>query len=148
MTISLSPPTEKDLRAWCDAINNVLKRYSDKDWSYSRIYLIIKKLDEVSAPYSLRIDWLDVKGKKGKEEYQEVVGELTWGQRHSNELGILEIISLRLNQALNTVTSSEYWHGVRPVLRLQKTEELIQNLHTHTFWYQIEEVQGEEFEAR
>jgi hypothetical protein len=145
---SVKVPSESDLQAWCDAINKAIKKFSDKDWNYSRISLVIKRLNEINAPYVLHIEWLDIKGKKGAAEYKESVGEVTWGQRHTHELGMLEIASLRLNQALNMVTSSEYWHNIRPVIRLQKKEEISRRLQTHAFWYQIEEVQGEEFENR
>jgi hypothetical protein len=137
-----------DLQKWADAMNQSLKRVSDKDWYYSRISFVVKSLQEIDSPYVLQVDWIDTRSKNGEKHYKEMISELTWGQRHSYELGILEIVSLRLNQGLNTVTSSEYWHGIRPIVRVEKKQELLDISQTHGFWYQIQEVQGEEFESR
>ena len=145
---SISPPQPADLTAWADAINGALKRYSDKDWNYSRILLTSCVVGETSSPYVLMVDWIDVRGKKGAAAYKNSQDEVTWGGRHSHELGILEVISLRLNLALSQVTTADYWHGVRPVVRLQKRSALIELGQTHAFWYRVEEVQGEEFENR
>ena len=134
--------------AWAKAINQAIQHFSDKDWNYSRIILIPCELKERVSPYVFGIDWLDTHGKKGQADYKAVLQEVTWGQRHSHELGILEIVSLRLNDALSQVTSTEYWHGVRPVIRLQKRSDFLEKGQTHAFWYQIQEAQGIEFENR
>ena len=141
-------PSQSDMNQWAEAINQVLQRFSDKDWNYSRISLILTSLQEIPGPYCLTIDWIDVTGKAGKTVYKTSLDEMTWGKRHSYELGILEIISLRLNHALTEITSDDFWHGIRPVLRLQKKEELFLIGQTHGFWHRVEEVQGEEFENR
>ena len=137
-----------DIALWAKAINKVLERFSDKDWNYSRIYLIPCCLKETLSPYVLGIDWLDMHSKQGKLDCKTALDEVTWGERHSSELGMLEVISLRLNRALSEVTTADYWHGVRPILRLQKRSDLLGKDQTHAFWYRIEEVQGEEFENR
>jgi hypothetical protein len=139
-------PRLSDLEAWMQAIHQALKRYSDKDWNYSRISLAIKDLQQLSSSYALMIEWIDVRGKLGLKEYQTIMSELTWGNRHSHELGVLEIASLRINFALSQITSNDYWHGIRPVIRVQSKSALAG--FTHAFWYQVEEVDGEEFENR
>lgn len=144
----LTVPSSGNMTAWAEAINSALKQFSDKDWNYSRILLIIKELKDFTSPYFLRIEWLNMNAKKGIADYKTILDEVTWGSRHSYELGILEIISLRLNYALSEVTSTDYWHQVRPVFRLQKKDEALAQGYTHGFWYEIQEVQGEEFENR
>ncbi len=141
-------PKPADLAAWSEAINGALKRYSDKDWNYSRIFLSSCPLAEINSPYVLMVDWIDVRGKKGQAAFKTSQDEITWGGRHSHELGILEVISLRLNLALSEVTTADFWHGIRPVVRLQKKSSLIDLGQTHAFWYRVDEVQGEEFENR
>lgn len=136
------------LNAWGEAINQAIKRFSDKDWNYTRLTLIMRNLNEISAPYVLGIDWLDVREKQGQLEYRTILNEITWGARHSNELGLLEIVSLRLNHALSEVSADEYWRGIRPVVRLQKRVDLLETGQTYAFWYRAEEVEGEEFENR
>ena len=143
-----SLPKLSDMTLWAEAINQATKNFSEKDWNYSRIKLIIYNLEQLTSPYVLNIDWLDLRGKQGQKEYKSCLDEVTWGKRHSNELGILEMISLRLNDALAETTTPEYWHGIRPVIRLQKSTELLKKGQTHAFWYDVEEIQGEEFENR
>lgn len=133
---------------WVAAINQALHRVPDMDWNYSRIELTLVSLHETVVPYVLEIDWLDVRGRTGEAAYRASLDEITWGQRHSHELGILEIASLRLNRALAEATSAAYWHDVRPVIRLQKRTDLLEKDRTHAFWYRVEELQGEEFENR
>lgn len=141
-------PQAEDMAVWMEAINRVLQRFSDKDWNYSRIALTLESLKERMTPYVLGVDWLDVRGKQGMAEFQTSQSEISWGMRHSHELGILEIISLRLNHALSELTTAEEWQGIRPVIRLQKRSELMDKGQTHAFWYRVEEVQGETFENR
>jgi len=148
MLSSASNHQAADLRAWAEAINQALNRFSDKDWNYSRILLETKVLKEVSSSYVLNIDWLDMRSKQGQTDYQNSLNEVTWGERHCRELGMLEIASLRLNRALAEMTTADYWHQVRPVIRLQKRSELLEKGQAHAFWYRVEEVQGEEFENR
>lgn len=143
-----TPPKAADLTAWADAINAALGRYSDKDWNYSRIRLVPCPIRETDAPYLLMVEWMDVRSKTGQAAYKTSQDEVTWGGRHSHELGVLEIISLRLNLALSQVTSAEFWDGVRPVVRLQKKAAIEALGQTHAFWYRVDEVQGEEFDNR
>ena len=138
----------KDMIAWAEAINKALQRFSDKDWNYSRIFLETKPLAKLASPYVLGVDWLDVRNKQGQADYKSSLDEVTWGERHSHELGLLEIASLRLNRALAKVTTADYWRGIRPVIRLQKRSDLLQKSQIFAFWYRVEEVHGEEFENR
>lgn len=140
--------SEENMIAWAQALNLALARYSEKDWNYSRLSLKVLMLNEIKGPYALAIDWIDVGGKTGQNVYKTCISEITWGNRHSHELGVLELISLRMNKALSEVSSDDFWHGVRPVLRLQRKAELESLGQTHGFWYQVEEVEGEEFENR
>ncbi len=143
-----STPHSADMIAWADAINRVLKRFSDKDWNYSRIFLETRPVQELSSPYVLGVEWLDVRNQQSEGDYKNSLQEIIWGERHSHELGMLEIASLRLNRALAEVTTADFWHGVRPVIRLQKRSDLLEKGQSLAFWYRIEEVQGEEFENR
>lgn len=142
------PVVLEDLIAWVDAINGVLSRFSDKDWNYSRLSLKAFKLNEISGPYALGVDWIDVEGKSGRNVYKTCLNEVTWGGRHSHELGILELISLRMNKAIAEVSGDDFWRGIRPVLRLQRKAHLEKLGQTHGLWYQVQEVEGEEFENR
>jgi hypothetical protein len=144
---SIPAPKPDDLRAWVEALNGALKKYSDQDWAYSRIYLEMRELQAIDSPYVLRVDWLDVRGKQGKQEYKDLQGEITWGERHSAELGILELISLRINKALHAISTDEYWNQIRPVIRLT-SKLLLPDGQSHALWYKVLEVEGEEFENR
>jgi hypothetical protein len=129
-------------------INEALSGYSDKDWNYSRIRLQARNLHDVVGPYTLWLETIDVHTKSGRAEIKASTDEVAWGTRHSNELGILEIISLRLNKALKECTSDEFWGFQRPVVRVVKKQQLAAQLIDDAFWYEVEEVGGEEFENR
>lgn len=129
-------------------INEALESYSDKDWNYSRISLEVKPLESLTSPYVLTIESIDVSTPIKRKVFKGSEDEVTWGGRHSNELGILELISLRINKALIESTSDEYWGFTRPVVRLVRKEELIQQGITDALWYNVTEVAGEEFDAR
>jgi len=131
-----------------DRVNSALLNYSDKDWNYSRISLIDKLLESIDGPYVLKVDVLDLKMTKGRDELRSLVDEVKWGDRHSSQLGILEVVSLRINKALLEVTSDDYWNQNRPVLRIVKKEEVESEDITHAVWYQIAEVAGEDFDER
>jgi hypothetical protein len=73
--------------------------------------------------------------------------EIAWGERHSSELGILEIVSLRINKALLTASNS-LWRDKRPVLRLAKRNLLLDQGVRAALWYEVREVTGEDFESR
>jgi hypothetical protein len=131
-----------------EPINIALQSYSDKDWNYSRIKLEVRELGSLTGPYALWIDEIDVRNPVKRKEFKACEDEVTWGSRHSNELGILELISLRINKALIESTSDEYWDYRRPVIRLAKKEELAQKGITKAFWYVVTEVAGEDFDNR
>jgi hypothetical protein len=129
-------------------INAALQNYSDKDWNYSRISLTTRPLDTFNSPYILRIEVLDLKSKQGRTDLKTLSDEVKWGERHASELGMLEVVSLRINKALLDVTSDEHWQFKRPVIRIAKKEALAGKQDTHALWYQILEVAGEDFDNR
>ena len=122
--------------------NELLESCTDKDWNYSRIRLFIKPLSQLHSPYALWIERVE-----GEADLRALRDEVAWGSRHSDELGILEIVSLRINkailQALGEKPSAE-----QPVLRIVKKQELESHQITEAFWYEIQEVSGEDFENR
>ena len=129
-------------------LNKALAKLCDKDWNYSRITLQIRNLDTLAGAYALWIDLVDLKSKNGRDEIRASKDEIRWGQHHSNELGILEIISLRVNHALFETTTDEDWAYLRPILRVVRKEVLVQKGITNAVWYVVEEVTGEDFESR
>jgi hypothetical protein len=129
-------------------LDESLQRVSDKDWNYSRITLQLRPLDQVDSPYLLWIERVDAARQSGKAALAQLKSEITWGCRHGEELGILEIISLRLNKALLEHTTDEFWSGRRPVVRVVKKQELEVQGIAEAFWYQVEEVSGEDFDNR
>ena len=131
-----------------DQINSALSAYSDKDWNYSRICLVIRPLETLDGPYVLKIDRLDQTTKAGQEELKTLAGEVKWGDRHSSELGMLEVVSLRINKALLEITTNEDWNQKRPVIRIAKKQQVDNESNTNALWYQITEVAGEEFDNR
>jgi hypothetical protein len=143
-------PTEPNvqLQSSVDRVNLALQDYSDKDWNYSRISLNTIPLDTFNSPYILNLEVLDLKTKQGRTDLKTLSDEVKWGERHSSELGMLEVVSLRLNKALLEVTSDEYWEFKRPVVRIVKKEVATAKPDTHAIWYQITEVVGEDFDNR
>lgn len=131
-----------------EKINSTLAQYSDKDWNYSRISLIIITLEQSDSPFFLTCDWLEVGGQTGKNDLKSLEAEVKWGDRHSAELGILELISLRLNKALLEVSRDEAWGERRPVVRVIKREDLAHQGVTTALWYEVKEVAGDDFENR
>jgi len=140
--------TRTDLQNIADRINKVLKLHSDKEWNYSRITLQVKLLSELNSPYVLTCDFLDMDSKDGKLGYNSLVDETSWGDRHSNELGILEIISLRINKALVESAAIAPWGSQRPFIRITKKETLTESSVTSALWYEVQEVTGEDFDSR
>lgn len=129
-------------------IDEVLRRVSDKEWNYSRITLQLRPLAHVDSPYLLWLERVDAAQQVGKAELAQLKSEITWGCRHGEELGILEIISLRLNKALLEHTTDEFWSGQRPVVRVVRKQELEAQGIVEAFWYRVEEVGGEDFDNR
>ncbi|HTS20080.1 MAG TPA: hypothetical protein VMP11_21070 [Verrucomicrobiae bacterium] len=153
MTISINPlghfcPADDQPPALVDQLNTALSAYSDKDWNYSRISLVSKQLANIDGPYILRIEILDQTTKQGQNDLRSLSDEVKWGDRHSSELGMLEVVSLRLNKALLEVTSDDYWHNKRPVIRIAKKEAVDTQSTAMAIWYQITEVAGEDFDNR
>jgi hypothetical protein len=144
-----SSPTQDDQgHSLLDRVNSALLNYSDKDWNYSRMSLITKLLGNTDGPYVLKIEVLDQTTKEGRNDLRSLMDEVKWGDRHSSELGMLEVVSLRINEALLEVTSNDYWHQKRPVIRIAKKEGIDRQATTHAIWYQITEVAGEDFDNR
>jgi hypothetical protein len=137
-----------DLQAIANEVNEALKQYSDKDWNYSRISLESCPLESIDSPYVLWIERVDAGTKHGLGEVQALKEEIAWGTRHSSELGIAELISLRINRALAESNTKEHWGDLQPVVRLVKRELLAQQGIVSAFWYKIREVSGEEFDNR
>lgn len=135
-------------------INNALARYSDKDWNYSRIRLTVVPVAAAQSPYLLACELISLQTPKGKRDLKDVEMEITWGEHHSSELGILEIISLRLNKALLAVVGTNLYstgqppRPYHPVLRLVKREDMLAANASEAIWYDVEEVRGEDFENR
>jgi len=131
-----------------ERVNKSLQAYSDKDWNYSRITLTIKPLASIDSPYLLSLEILDLKTNEGRERQKALADEVRWGERHSSELGMLEVVSLRINKALLEVTSDDYWQHARPVVRITKKQDISGEILANALWYQITEVAGEEFDNR
>lgn len=129
-------------------VNEVLQKYSDKDWNYSRIFLQLRPLAESPDPYMLWFDRVDPATEKGRSDIKSTADEIAWGDRHSNELGILEIVSLRVDKALLEASSDDFWGSLRPIVRLVKKESLAQQGITTALWYKVLEVSGEDFDSR
>ena len=142
---SAQPP---ELQGLVARINNTLQMHSDKDWNYSRISLQNRALDDIEGPYALWPNLVDISTKQGQLDFKASAQEVAWGERHSNELGILEIISLRVNKALLETASGEVWASRRPVVHVKKKEQLAQQGITHALWYRVSEVGGEDFDNR
>lgn len=139
-------PTE--LVKLAEAINQSLETYADKDWNYSRIRLLVNDLAVIVSPYVLACERLNTRSAHGQAELKTLAGEIKWGSRHSDELGILELISLRLNKALLEVTSDANWNSRRPVIRVVHRQALEQENIPSALWYEVTEVAGEEFDSR
>jgi len=148
--MSNHPPGDQhyQMEAAVTQVNAALQDYSDKDWNYSRISLAMRPLDTLDSPYILSIETLDLKTKQGRTDLKTLSDEVKWGERHASELGMLEVVSLRINKALLEVTSDEHWQFKRPVIRIAKREALVGQPSTHAIWYQITEVAGDEFDNR
>ncbi len=131
-----------------EKVNAALLNYSDKDWNYSRISLIIKPLNTAKDLYVLKVEILDQSTREGRNELKTLTDEVKWGDRHSSELGMLEVVSLRINKALLEVTSNDYWNQKRPVVRVVKKQAVDRENTTDAIWYHVTEVAGEEFDNR
>jgi hypothetical protein len=138
----------EDLWAIANDINEALMVYSDKDWNYSRISLELCLLESIDSPYVLWIEQVDAGTKQGRKDLLDLKQEVIWGTGHSNELGIAELVSLRVNKAVGETTSDEHWRNLKPVVRLVKKELLAKQGIVCALWYRVREVSGEEFDSR
>ena len=129
-------------------VNRALLGYSDKDWNYSRISLTIRLLANLDSPYILQLEILDLRSKQGRTDLKTLSDEVKWGERHSSELSMLEVVSLRINRALLETTSDEHWQNKRPVVRIVRKEVVVGQAATQAIWYQINEVAGEDYDNR
>ncbi len=141
-------PTKDELESSARAINLALADCPDKEWNYSRINLLCSDLSRLDSPYVLWCDRVDLHTKEGRSNYRACLSEVDWGERHSSELGVLEIISLRINKALLESTDDEYWQMLWPIIRIIEKQELVSNGITVGFWYEVQEVAGKEFDSR
>lgn len=137
-----------ELTSLSETINARLTLYSAKDWNYSPIRLEIKPLHQLDSPYVLWIDRIECMTKAGHRDLKTLADEVNWGIRHSSELGILELVSLRLNRALLEVTKPEDWGYRWPAIRVVKRELLAEQGIHDAFWYVVTEVAGEDFDNR
>ena len=129
-------------------LNAVLASGSDKDWNYSRISLSVRPLDGLSSLYVLWPEALDLVTKEGRADLKALSDEVKWGERHSSELGILEIISLRINKALIENISDQPSQKTRTILRVVKKHLLAEQGIRAALWYEVQEVAGEDFDNR
>jgi hypothetical protein len=134
--------------------NEILQGYSDNDWNYSRIRLKGVEVASVQSPYLLAYELVDPSTAKGRRDLKAVQDEVTWGDHHASELGILEIISLRVNKAMLALEGEHFslpdapQRRYRAVLRVVPRNALLASNIAAAIWYEVEEVAGEEFENR
>jgi hypothetical protein len=143
-----TPLNQGALEQLVTSLNSALESYSDKDWNYSRISLTVKLLSDLESAYFLWPEVLDLNTKPGKDDLRSLFDEVKWGEHHSSELGVLEIISLRINKALLECTRNEFWQNQRLVLRVVDRHLLADKGVAYAFWYDVLEVAGEDFENR
>jgi hypothetical protein len=148
--MSKPSPDDQDypMEAAVKQVNRALLGYSDKDWNYSRISLTIRLLANLDSPYILQLEILDLRSKQGRTDLKTLSDEVKWGERHSSELSMLEVVSLRINRALLETTSDEHWQNKRPVVRVVRKEVVVGQAATQAIWYQINEVAGEDYDNR
>ena len=148
MNDMLQRPMDASLEDVVTKLNAVLGSCSDKDWNYSRISLTVRPLDGFSSPYVLWPEVLELVTKEGLVGLKALSDEIKWGERHSSELGVLEIISLRVNKALLENTSDQFWQNKRTILRVVKKHLLAEQDIRAALWYEVQEVAGEDFDNR
>jgi hypothetical protein len=148
MTQLPTPIDEQRMMDTVTRINKALQNYSEKDWNYSRILLRMSDFQSISGPYVLWIEHVQTKTSQGQSDVKTISSEVAWGERHSNELGILEIISLRLNKALLETTEESTWNYQQPIIRIVSKQFLAQQGVRSALWYDVVEVLGEDFDSR
>jgi len=148
MNEMLQWPINASLEEVVTTLNGILGSRSDKDWNYSRILLTVRPLGDLNCPYVLWPEVLDPTTKEGRSDLKALSQEVTWGDRHSSELGVLEIISLRINKALLENTSHQFGRDKRVVIRIVKKDVLAEQGIRAALWYDVREVAGEDFDNR
>jgi hypothetical protein len=148
MNLDNNTPSSSDLPELASQINEALHLVPDKEWNYSRITLELCRLSQIDSPYVLWVERVKTDTRAGGVDLAQLKSEIAWGSRHSEQLGFLEIVSLRLNKTLLENTPDESWAQQRPVIRVVKKEELESQGLEAAFWYRIQEVGGEEFDDR
>ena len=148
MNDMLQWPMDTSLEEVVTKLNSALGLCSDKDWNYSRISLSVRSLDSVNSPYVLWPEVLDLVTKDGRADLKALSDEVKWGDRHSSELGVLEIISLRINKTLLENTSDQFWQNKRTILRVVKKHPLAEQGIRAALWYEVQEVVGDDFDNR
>lgn len=150
--LPLSNPSTEQIaaRALADQINAALAAVPDKDWNYSRLRLLALPLTQIRGPFALGCDWVHPRSRAGRQQLKSLEAEMEWGARHSDDLSFLEIASLRINRALSQYAGpkSKFWGESYPILRVVRREQLRAMGSTMGLWYEIEEVEGSEFERR
>jgi len=148
MNEMLQWPMDTTLEDVVTKLNGALGLCSDKDWNYSRISLSVRPLDDLNSSYVLWPEVLDLVTKGGRADLKTLSAEVRWGDRHSSELGVLEIISLRINKVLLENTSDQYWQNKRTVLRVVKKHVLAEQGIRVALWYEVQEISGDDFDNR
>lgn len=143
----MTPPAT-DLTGFADAANRILAKYDDKDWNYSRILLVTRTLQSLDSAYFLVPDSIDPRNAEGRQALRDLVKELAWGERHSNELGVLELVSLRVNHALVELSGGPHAKEEIPVVRVVPRQSVEPKPGTQVLWYEVVEVSGEDFDSR
>jgi hypothetical protein len=138
----------KTIHTLVQKINTCLEKYSDMGWNYSRIRLQLIPIQQLNSPYALAVETSLLTTPQGQAELKALRKEIEWGDRHSNELGILEIISLRVNKALLQSVTEPVWQGQFPIVRLVKLDDLRSRGAQAAVWYEVTEVNGENFDSR
>ena len=108
----------------------------------------MRSLDTIEGPYALWLELVSTNAKQRQNDLTVFTDEIAWGERHSNELGILETISLRENRALLEASTNDSWDFRRPTIRLVSKEVLAQQGIPSAIWYEVHEASGEEFDNR
>ena len=148
MTEAPNSPQSNPMSDIVEKVNTALRDFSEKDWNYSRISLVNRQFSILNSRYILKLEVLDLDSKQGRTDLKTLSDEVKWGDRHSSELGMLEVVSLRINKALLEITSDQYWLNKRPVVRIVKSEDVPREQDASVLWYQITEVAGEDFDNR
>ena len=148
MNDMLQWPMDTTLEDVVTQLNSTLAAVTPKDWNYSRISLSVRALDSLSSPYVLWLEVVDPVTKSGRADLKALANEVRWGEHHSSELGILEIVSLRINKALLESEAIHLPQTKRIIVRIVKKDVLAKQGVRAAVWYEVNEVVGEDFDNR